>query len=114
MRDAENLQKKLSDDEINIPKECLVTGLSSVVQNIPFQVILMWPTCSKNDFEGMYVDISDALKEKINANPLNFKTDGDMLPAAKKMNTREYLLFFISELTRIIKQEHLSSKGNES
>ena len=80
LEDAHDLQKKLAEDKVHVPKECLVTGISSVVKNIPFQVILMWPTCSKDDFNGMshmYMDISDAMKEKIGANPLNFNTDGD-------------------------------------
>ena len=80
LQDAHDLQKQLAEDKVHIPKECLVTGISSVVKNIPFQVILMWPTCSKDDFDGMsqmYMDISDSIKEKIHANPLNFNTDGD-------------------------------------
>uniref|UniRef100_A0A7M5X508 Uncharacterized protein n=1 Tax=Clytia hemisphaerica TaxID=252671 RepID=A0A7M5X508_9CNID len=80
MEDAEILQEKLSAGEIHIPKECLVTGISSVVKNVPFQVILMWPTCTKDDFQGMcsmFNNISQSIKNKIDANPLNFNTDGD-------------------------------------
>ena len=80
MDDAHTLQAKLAEDKVHVPKECLVSGISSVLQDIPFQVIVLWPTCSKDDFNGMckmYADISDAMKLKIDANPLNFNTDGD-------------------------------------
>ena len=105
LEDAHDLQKKLSEELIHIPKECLVTGLSSVVENIPFQVILMWPTCSKNDFDGMarmYVDISDALKDKIDANPLNFNTDGDSTRRQAMNAITQYDLDMDSELGKII------------
>lgn len=59
MEDAYLLQKKLKDDEVHIPKECLVTGLSSLVKNIPFEVLVMWPTCSKNNFEGTIIKTLD-------------------------------------------------------
>lgn len=80
-------------------------GISSVVKNIPFQVILMWPTCSKDDFEGMctmFTDISACIKEKINANPLNFNTDGDSTRRQAMHAITQNVLESDSELGKII------------
>ena len=80
MIEVNALQEKWKNDEIHVPKECMVTGISSLVKNIPFQVILMWPTCSKNDFQGsceMYVSISDSMKDILGAPAQNFNSDGD-------------------------------------
>ena len=78
--DVELVQKKLTEDAIYVPKECLVTGISALTKNTPFDVILMWPTCSKDDFDGMakmYYDISKSLLDKVGAPAINFCTDGD-------------------------------------
>ena len=76
MADVLELQTKLQNGEVHLPKECLVTGISSLVKNIPFQVVLMWPTCSKNDFQRsceMYVSISESILLLVKS-PLPHKT----------------------------------------
>ena len=63
--DVELVRKKLTEDAIHVPKECLVTGISALTKNTPFDVILMWPTSSKDDFDGMakmYYEISKSLR----------------------------------------------------
>ena len=36
--DAELLQTEMAENAVHVPKECLVTGLSSLTENIPFHV----------------------------------------------------------------------------
>ena len=77
--DADLIQQKLASDDVHVPKECLVAGVASLTYSDPFNVILIWPSCSKNDFSGMvflYSKISHSLMEKNGAPPLNFCTDG--------------------------------------
>ena len=107
MAEVMDLQYKLKNDEVHIPKECLVTGLSSLVKNIPFQVILMWPSCSKNDFERsceMYVSISDSMVDILGAPAQNFNSDGDTTRRQALHAITNHDLDLTSELGKIIVQ----------
>ena len=65
----------------------------------------MWPTCAKDDFNGMckmFMDISDSMKEQIKANPLNFNTDGDSTRRQSMHAITQNQLDLDSELGKII------------
>ena len=105
MTDVELLQDKLIKGEICIPKECLVTGISSVAKNMPFEVILMWPTCSKGNVGGMakmYTEISDGMNKLYGAPSLNFNTDGASDRRQALHAITDYTLDISSELGKKI------------
>ena len=80
--DAKLLQDKLASGSVHVPKECLIAGINSVVSRKPFNVIVAWPSCSKQDFEGsvkLYDHISKSIKSKTGFAPLSYNTDGDSL-----------------------------------
>ena len=107
MADVLELQTKLQNGEVHLPKECLVTGISSLVKNIPFQVVLMWPTCSKNDVQRsceMYVSISESMKCILGAPAQNFNSDGDSTRRQALHAITNNDLNLLSELGEIIKQ----------
>lgn len=51
--DADLIQKNLASDDIHVPKECLIAGMASLTNSDPFNIIIIWPTCSKKDFSRM-------------------------------------------------------------
>ena len=78
--DCEHIQKKIKNDELHVPKECLVAGLAPLNENTTMQPLMMWPTCSKKDFEGttkLIYDINHHMKEKTGYPLVNISTDGD-------------------------------------
>ena len=78
--DCENIQQLIQNDNLHIPKECLVAGLASLNENKPMQPLLMWPTCSKKDEDGtiqLISEVNDRMKEKYEFPLMNICTDGD-------------------------------------
>ena len=62
----------MASDDVHEPKECLVAGMVSLTHPDPFNIILIWPSCSKKDFTGIvsfYREISQGLMEKNGAPP---------------------------------------------
>ena len=59
--DCENLQMLVEADQLHIPKECLVAGVSSLNENRPMQPFLTWPSCSKKDEAGTIKLIQTAI-----------------------------------------------------
>ena len=78
--DCEMIQNKIKNDELHIPKECLVAGLAPLNENSTMQPLLMWPTCSKNDEDGtikLINDVNQQMKESTGFPLVNLSTDGD-------------------------------------
>ena len=78
--DAVELQKLIASDIVHVPKECLVTGITSLSNDKPLQIISAVPSCSKDNLTGtikMNTEMSKIFKETTGANLMNFCTDGD-------------------------------------
>ena len=78
--DCENLHMLVESDQLHIPKECLVVGVSSLNENRPMQPFLMWPSYSKKDEAGTIKLINDtnSKMKELHGYPLvNVCTDGD-------------------------------------
>ena len=121
LQDAQDLKDKLEKKIVHCPKECMVTGCSSLVKNIPFQVVLMWPTCSKDDFDRsceMFVTISQCMKETLGMPAMNFNSDGDPTRRQAFNAITKHDLDMDSDLGKIIEKLHLVDrkvgKNNET
>ena len=78
--DCEKIQTAVDNDELHIPKECLVVGITCLNEVKPLQPVCIWPSCSKSDCEGtleMISDINSVMVEKYGYPVANFCTDGD-------------------------------------
>ena len=78
--DCESIQQRINNDELQVPKECLVARVSSLNTNSKVQSIAMWLSCSKKDAPGTINSIKDANKavKEIYGLPIfNICTDGD-------------------------------------
>ena len=78
--DCEIIQNKIKNDELHVPKECLVAGLAPLNENSTMQPLLMWPTCSKKDGDGtikLINDVNQQMKESTGFPLVNLSTDGD-------------------------------------
>ena len=78
--DCESIQHRINKDELRVPNECLVAGVSSLNTNSKVQSIVMWSSCSKKDATGTMNLIEDANKavKEIHGFPiLNICADGD-------------------------------------
>ena len=105
--DAKLLEEKLSDGSIHVPKECLVAGVNSLISNKPFNVLIAWPTCTKQDFVGsvrLYSDFSDSIKDKTGFPALTYCTDGDPLRRQVLNSLMKHVVSSTSQLGRIMRQ----------
>ena len=78
--DCENLQSAIEQDELHIPKECLVVGITCLNENAPLQPAIIWPSCKKDDVEGtidIINGIQKVMKEKYGFPAVQIATDGD-------------------------------------
>ena len=53
--DADLIQQKLVYGHHQKLKECLVAGVASLTHPDPFNIILIWPSCTKKDFSSMVI-----------------------------------------------------------
>lgn len=78
--DCENLQLALDTGDLHVPKECAVVGANALNEVDPLQPAIIWPSCSKDDTDGV-IDIIDQINEVMirkYGHPItNFCTDGD-------------------------------------
>ena len=78
--EAEKLAEAVKNSEVHVPKECLVISGCSMNNTSPSDIILAWPTCDKQDFQGTYdhfESLSDKYLEMTGKPLMNFATDGD-------------------------------------
>ena len=78
--EAEKLAEAVKNSEVHVPKECLVISGCSMNKTSPSDIILAWPTCDKQDFQGTYdhfESLSDKYLEMTGKPLMNFATDGD-------------------------------------
>ena len=83
--DCENLQSAIEQDELHVPKECLVVGITCLNENAPLQPAIIWPSCKKDDVEGtidIINGIQKVLKEKYGFPAVQIATDGDSSPSS--------------------------------
>ena len=88
--DLETISQKIRNEECHVPKECLVVGFNRIDSKSKFNVILAWPTCAKDDYDGTFKIISTSSREykKQTGKPLmNICTDGD---AARRIVVHKY------------------------
>ena len=50
--DCEAIKEKIDANELHVPKECLVVGVTPLNAVSEFQPIIIWATCEKNDRVG--------------------------------------------------------------
>ena len=78
--DLEALTESIKNDQIHVPKETLVIGLSRLDCKSKFNVILAWPTCAKDDYIGtaeMVTKCSQQYRALTGKSLMNICTDGD-------------------------------------
>lgn len=47
---ADSLKSKIEKGEVHVPKDMLVTGLNSISNCVPLQIVSALPSCSKNKY----------------------------------------------------------------
>ena len=78
--DLESIVEQIKNDQIHVPKECLVVGANRLDVKSKFNVFIAWPTCSKDDYKGTYELVASTSKEYYRLtekNLMNMCTDGD-------------------------------------
>ena len=70
----------MDNDDIHIPKECMVMAVSSNSTKKNAHPVLIWPTCSKSESDiqlQLIQELSDSFYFKNNAPFMCWSTDGD-------------------------------------
>ena len=78
--DCENLQNEFDNGNLHIPKECAAVGASTLNEKASLQPAIIWPSCCKDDTDGV-IEIIDQINavmiRKYDYPIANFCTDGD-------------------------------------
>ena len=102
--DAVELQKLIASVIVHVSKECLVTGITSLSNDKPLQIISAVTSCSKDTLTGtikMNTEMSEIFKETTGANLMNFCTDGDSTQRRAFDAIMSHELPFDSEIGKI-------------
>ena len=78
--DLESVAESIRNDDCHVPKESLVVGVNRLDCKSKFTVILAWPSCSKDDYDGTYKMVASSSRQyrTLTGRPLmNICTDGD-------------------------------------
>ena len=78
--ECEVIKEQIDSDQLHVPKECLVVGITPLNAVSGIQPIIMWPTCQKDDYSGtlrIIQEVNETLKAKTGFPLINLCTDGD-------------------------------------
>ena len=78
--EAETLSDAIKDLKIHVPKECMVISGCAMNKISSSDIIVAWPSCDKQDFNGQFDHfnkISNEYVKMTGKSLLNFSTDGD-------------------------------------